>query len=244
MLHLRHFLLREYMKYGDNNVLVSIAGCGAETLIAKIKELDRYKIDTAALFLTMVDKSERKSVYKALLESNIKRIPFVHLRNDMSVQEINLLEQNFQPSYYNIHETGFRYYHKWPKIAPKIYLELGGLGKHNPAAKVEKLAGFCIDLAHFKVGEVGGSETYRYAVSKKKCKSLFACNHLNGYDARKNNCNHHPHTIRQFDFLQDLPSYLFGKLIALEMENPIKEQLVWRKKILAILGAKFKRSAG
>lgn len=232
------------MKYSDNNILVSVAGRGAEALIAKIKELDRYKIDTAALFLTMVDKSERKSVYKALLESNIKKIPFVHLRNDMSIQEINFLEQNFHPSCYNIHETGFRYYHKWPKISSKIYLELSGLGKHNPAAKVEKLAGFCIDLAHFKVGEVGSSETYLYAVSKKKCKSLFVCNHLNGYDAGKNNCNHHPHTIRQFNFLKDLPPYVFGRLIALEMENPIKEQLAWRKKILAILSAKFKGSTG
>ncbi len=239
MLHSKHLLFIQNMKYTEKNVLLSIAGRGAETLLSKIKELDHYKIDTAALFLTMAEPAERKQVYIALQQSNIKHIPFVHLRNDMSAKEVEFLEKNFKPTYYNMHEAGFRYYHKWQQIQNKLYLELSGSGQHEPKAEVERVAGFCIDLAHYKVGEVSNSPTFQYLTSKRKQKSLFVCNHLNGYDDKNNICDHQPKLMSQLAYLKDVPPYVFGGLIALEMENSIKQQLVLRPKILKLLSEKF-----
>ncbi len=223
------------MKYNDNNVLVSIAGRGEKVLLAKIKEINQRKITRVALFLTMADKTERRHIYQALLKSTIKEIPFVHLRNDISAAEVAWLEKNFQPRYYNIHENGFNYLHKWISIKKKIYLELAGHEKRNPEARIEKIGGFCVDLAHYKMGEVRQSDQFKYHLSKKKNKAAFVCNHLNGYDAKHNTCIHEVSRLSDFSYLKGLPNFIFGRLIALELENPIKEQLVWRKKLLLIL---------
>jgi len=228
------------MKYSEKNVVVSIAGLGAKHLLSQIREISRRKITHAALFLTQVDKTERRLVYQALLESTIKKIPLVHLRNDMSLEEILLLEKNFHPAYYNIHENAFRYLHKWPGFKKKLLLELAGQAKRNPAAQVEAIGGFCVDLAHYKMAEVSQSEQLRYLLAKKKNQKLFVFNHLNGYNPKNNKCLHRPRFHRDFIYLEALPKFVFGRLISLEMENPIREQIKWRQHILKILKTKFK----
>ena len=186
------------MKYSEKNVIVSIAGLGAATLLSQIKEINRRKITRAALFLTQVDQAERRLVYRVILESTIKKIPLVHLRNDMSLEEILFLEKNFHPDYYNIHENAFRYLHKWPGFKKKLLLELAGQAKRNPAAQVETIGGFCVDLAHYRMAEVSRSEQLRYLLAKKKDRKLFAFNHLNGYSPENNSCLHRPRFHRDF----------------------------------------------
>lgn len=227
------------MKYTEKNVLVGIAGRGAQTLLDKIKEINRRQIAQAGLFLTQVNKSERRRVYQALLKSTIKEIPLIHLRNDMSGEEVRFLKDNFHPTYYTIHKSSFRYLYKWSGFKKKLYLEFSGrLGK-VPPFRLDTIGGFCVDLAHYKIGETCQSDEFKYQLARRKNKKLFACNHLNGYDPRINNCNHLPKADRDFAYLKTLPRHIFSPLIALEMENPIKEQLAWRKKILKLLHQKF-----
>jgi len=227
------------IKYTDKNVLVSIAGETEALLLSKIKEINKRKIKCVALFLTMIDKAAKRRVFKALLKSTIKEIPLVHLRNDMSQAEIIFLEDNFHPTYYTIHENSFSHLHKWPKFKKRLYLEFGGHGKRRPEAQVEKIGGFCVDLAHYKITEVSQTTQFKYQLAKRKKIKFFACNHLNGYDPRTNTCAHEVSKIKEFDYLKTLPSFIFGKIIALEMENSIKEQLIWRRKLLKILNQKF-----
>lgn len=227
------------MKYNTRNVLVSIAGETERLMLSKIREINKLKITRAALFLTEVDKTEKHRIYKALLQSTIKEIPLVHLRNDMSLEEVVFLEENFRPTYYTIHENSFYYLKKWVGFKKRLYMEFGGHRKRVPEAKVETIGGFCVDLAHYKIGETSQTEQFRYQIYRRKRNKLFACNHLNGYDYQKNTCVHHPRRIEEFAYLKTLPKFVFGKIIALEMENSIKEQLVWRKKLLKIINKKF-----
>ncbi|MFA5024601.1 MAG: hypothetical protein WC523_06665 [Patescibacteria group bacterium] len=223
------------MKYTTKNVLLSIAGVNEKLLLSKIKEINKLKITRVALFLTMIKKDAKRRVFKALLKSTIKEIPLVHLRNDMSQEEIIFLENNFHPTYYTIHENSFDHLHKWPKFKKRLYLEFGGHGKRKPQARVEAIGGFCVDLAHYKIAETSQTVQFRYQFSKRKQKKLFACNHLNGYSPKTNTCIHEVGKIEEFDFLKTLPKFIFGKTIALEMENPIREQLIWRKKLIKML---------
>ncbi|MFA5155587.1 MAG: hypothetical protein WC453_04105 [Patescibacteria group bacterium] len=227
------------MKYTNDNVAVSIAGRGAQAMIARIEEADSHQVRRVALFLTQVNPRERRQVYRALLASKIKEVPFVHLRNDLSAREIDFLEQHFRPRYYNMHVSGFRYLSKWLKIRRKIYLEFGGHSKLLPSFRLDRIGGFCIDLAHYKIGETLHSEAFKYQQARRRQKKLFVCNHLNGYDSKDNACIHQPGRWADFAYLKTLPDFVFGRFIALEMENPIKEQLAWRKKIIRLLAAKF-----
>ncbi|MFA5184690.1 MAG: hypothetical protein WC456_04180 [Patescibacteria group bacterium] len=223
------------MKYTEKNVLVSIAGLGAKNIISRIKEADRNRVTRIALFLTQVSARERRLIYQALLNSQIKEVPFVHLRNDMSAKEVDFLEQHFRPRYYNMHVKGFGHLSKWSMIRKKIYLEFGGRPRPMPVFRLARIGGLCVDLAHYKMGETYNSEAFKYQWTRRHQSRLFRCNHLNGYDPKANSCIHHPRRWTDFIYLEKLPKFVFGELIALEMENPIKEQLAWRKKILRLL---------
>jgi len=228
------------MRYTEKNVLVSVAGAGKNSLLSKIKEINQRKITRACLFLTMVDKTERRQVYQALLKSTIKEIPLVHLRNDMSLEEVLFLEEHFHPTYYTIHANSFRYLFKWLGFKKRLYLETSNSEKILDITKVEIVGGFCVDLAHFKIEEKRQSPQYKYQMSYAKQSRLFVCNHLNGYSYFRIKDLHLIRRSRDLSYLKTLPSFIFGKIIALEMKNPIREQLIWRRQVLKILKTKFK----
>ena len=65
-------------------ILVSITGYRQKDWSSKLGEIEKHQIKRIALFLEMFNKGQRKKIYSALLSSNIKKIPLVHARNDMS----------------------------------------------------------------------------------------------------------------------------------------------------------------
>ncbi len=70
-----------------------------------------------------------------------------------------------------------------------------------------------------------------YIDSHKNNLSLFGCNHLNGYSYDRNSDIHRLSSFKEFSYIKELPKYIFGKIIGLEMENSIKEQLRYLKYI-------------
>ena len=97
----------------------------------------------------------------------------------------------------------------------------------SKTVSVEKIRGFCIDLAHFKVALETLSKEFEY-VFKRKNKKIFLCNHLNGWDSEKNIDMHTITTLKDFDYVKTLPHFVIGKVIALETFNSIKEQLKYK----------------
>jgi hypothetical protein len=223
----------------SKRIYLSITGGKNTDWQSKLEEINRLKIDTAAVFLERFKKQQRDNFYRLLLKSSVKTVPLVHLRHDMKKDEIKFFIKNFKTQYFNIHEESFGSLKQWQGYWKKLYLEMnfdGGIAKN---VKVRKIGGFCVDLAHLKSAIARGSEE-AYYVFLRKNKIKFACNHLGGYSAKKREDLHFITSLKDFDYLKTLPKYVFGKVIAMEVENGIKEQIEFKKYLVRLLNDHFK----
>jgi hypothetical protein len=204
----------------------------------KLKEINQLNLKEAAVFLEGFDKKERDHLYKFLLKSSIKKVPLVHLRDDTTKEDTKFFIDNFQTEHFNIHEEHFDILDKWQGYWDKLYLEMDYDSDIAKNVKVRQIGGFCIDLSHFKTAITRGSEEAAYAFFRRH-KIKFACNHLNGYDPIKNNDLHNIIDLKDFDYLTTLPKYVFGQIIALEVNNSIKEQIQFKKYLIKLLNNYF-----
>ena len=75
---------------------------------------------------------------------------------------------------------------------------------------------------------------------QRNLKNIFKCNHLNGYSYETNEGLHTINSLKDFDYLNHIPKFLFSNHIALEMFNSIDEQLKYKKYLIKKLNKKFK----
>jgi len=222
----------------SDKIFLSITGEKNIDWQAKLKELDQLKIRKAAVFLSAFDRKERDHFYRFLLRSSIKSVPFVHLRDDVSKEEIQFFINKFKTDHFNIHESDFKLLDQWKGFWNKLYLEMNYDSKISKNVKVRRIGGFCVDLAHLKSAIARGAKEAHY-VHLRKDKIKFACNHLGGYCPEKMRDLHTVASLKDFDYLTTLPKYVFGKVIALEINNSIKEQIVFKKHIGKLLDNYF-----
>ena len=222
----------------EKTIHPSLTGCAKRDWQSQIKELKRFKIDEIALILESFSKTERPLIYEALEGSPVKRIPLVHLKNDMDRQEIAYLRARFQSRYFTIHEDSFKVIEKWRGHYRYLFLELNFDNHIAESVALDKIGGLCVDLSHFKAAEERWSEEFEYTIQKRKNKSIFACNHLSGYSPASRRDEHNPKTKADFAYLKTLPDFLFGEAIAIEINNPIKEQLKFKKEIVKLLSGR------
>ncbi len=222
-------------------ITVSITGKKEKDWQDKLKEVEKLKINEISLFLEFYEKEQREKIYKALLGSNIKSIPLIHIRHDMTKNELKFLKDKFKTKYFTLHEENFveNDIKNWKGFYKNLCLEMNTDDFVSKKVKVKEIGGFCVDLAHFKVGMERLNKDFRYVFARKDIKKYFDCNHLNGHNP-KTNCDMHTiHSLDNFDYLKTLPNFLFGKIIALETFNSIKEQLEFKKYLAKLLSKKF-----
>jgi len=227
----------------SKRILVSITGKEEKDWREKLEEINTFKIEEIALFLELYEKNQREKIYKNLLTSKIKRIPLVHIRHDMTKNELKFLKNTYKTKYFTLHEINFQRNDilKWKGFYKNLYLEMNFDNFVSKKVKVEKIDGFCIDLAHFKVSMEMLNKDFEYIFCKKEYKKYFKCNHLNGWNP-KTNCDMHTiHDLVDFDYLKIIPKFLFGKIIALETFNSIKNQLEFKKYLINLLNEKFSK---
>lgn len=201
----------------------------------KLKEIKKYKIKKFALFIEEIHQEDRPKVYDTLSEMDIDKIPLVHIRDDTTIQEIEFLKKNYKTKFFTIHESNFSMLKDWNGFYKHLFLEMN---YDNYVAKnviIKKIGGFCIDISHFKAAEEKWSKDFLYVLKNSKYKKYFQCNHLNGYDYKKNSDKHIITNLKDFDYLKTIPKFIFGKSIALEMYNPIKEQIKYKKYLTKLL---------
>lgn len=202
-------------------------------------EIAKFKITEVSLFLEKLPYSQRKKVYQSLLESKIKSVPLVHLRHDMSKEEIEFLVKNYQTKFLTIHEISFNHLKQWQGYYPSLFLEMNFDNRISSKVEVEKIGGFCVDLSHFKTAEVKSSREFAYTLKRKGSTILFRCNHLNGYSPVENTDLHTIVSLKDFDYLTTLPKFLFSNVIALEVDNSIADQLKFKKYLSKMLNNYF-----
>jgi len=206
---------------------------------SKLKEINQLRIKEAAVFLERFDKKERDNFYRFLVKSTLKKVPLVHLREDVEKNEIKFFIDKYQTHYFNIHEEHFALLDKWKGYWDKLYLEMDCSGGVAKEVKVRRIGGFCVDLAHFKAAIARGLEEAHYIFVRRN-KIKFTCNHLCGYSEPKTRDKHFVDSLRDFDYLTTLPKYVFGKILAIEVENSIKDQIKFKEYIAKILNGYFK----
>lgn len=216
-------------------ILIGITGRTECDWKRKLKEIEKFKIREVALFLEMFSLAQRKKIYAALLASGVRKIPLVHIRNDMKQWELKLLANNFGTCCFTIHENSFRHLGKWRGFHKMLYLEMNADNVVSNAVQMKKISGFCVDLAHFKKAEEKCSKDFKFVMRRSHVRRYFACNHVNGYSYKKNTDLHTIKSLKEFDYLKTLPKFLIGECIALETFNSIAEQLVFRNYIRKIL---------
>lgn len=223
----------------DKRILVGITSKDDYHWPQQLAEVEKFKITKVSLFLEKLPYSQRKKVYQSLLKSNIKNIPLVHLRHDMSKDEIEFLVKNYHSEFLTIHEINFNYLKQWQGYYPSLYLEMNADGRLSSKVDVQKIGGFCVDLSHFKKAETKLAKEFAYTVKRKEFPRYFRCNHLNGYSPEKNEGLHTITSLKNFDYLTTLPKFIFSEVIALEVENSIADQLKFKKHLVKMLNHYF-----
>jgi hypothetical protein len=225
-------------KNWSKRLFLSITGDTEKEWRDKLNEINNLGLDTVALFLECYHKRQRALIYEALVNSSIKHIPLIHIRNDMDREEIAYLSDKYNKPYLTVHEDSFKIMEKWCGFYKQLYLEFNYDDYISNDVKVKRIGGFCVDLAHFKVAEEKWSKEFEYTL-QRRCKSnLFACNHLSGYSFKQNTDEHYPDSPKYFDYLKTLPDFVFGEVIAIEVFKSIKQQIEYKKYILKILNSR------
>ncbi|MBR9706386.1 hypothetical protein GOV14_05100 [Candidatus Pacearchaeota archaeon] len=221
----------------NKKIIVSITGSTEKEWKDKLEEIKKLKVKRFAVFLSQYGPSQRQKIYKELLKIKTKKIkiPLIHLRDDMNSEEVGFLVKNFKPKYLTIHEDHFKFLDKWKEWKDKLLLEMNYNDQVPKEVAVEKIKGFCIDLSHFKASQKRQTKDFDYIISKKKSRKYFKANHLNGYNKQKEKDIHKIQSLRNFDYLTSLPNFLFGKVIALETQNPIAQQIKFKEHIISLL---------
>ena len=216
----------------ENRILLGITG-EKNDWKGKLNDINKFRIAKVALFLERFDETQRKRIYRALLGSSLKTIPLCHIRNDMEVEELVFMEAKFKTRYFTIHENSFSFLNKWPGFEKKLYLEMDYNDSVPQKVMVEKIGGFCVDFSHFWLSAKKFTKDFEY-IYYKKGKANFACNHVNGYEKKSNSDMHTVKSVKSFDYLKQIPEFLFGKAIALEVENSIPEQIKFKKYLVKL----------
>ncbi len=198
-----------------------------------VAEVKYYKLDKISLFLTGVNFSERQEVYRLLEQTSVKAIPHVHLRNDMRESEINYLVKRYRTKAFTTH---FQYYRNFSKSKhiKNIFLETNrGPGLIKNLKPFARVGGVCVDLSHMAMFKTASPEAWAMA-EKAITEFKVGCNHISGILPNGRSW-HAVKNIQDLDYLKDLPKKYFSRYLCLEVQNPIKEQLRFKKYVAKIL---------
>jgi len=198
----------------------------------KIKEIKKLGLRKVAIFPTCLGKTEKQEMYRLLTEAGIKEIPFVHIRTDMKLKELDYLVDNFKTKAFNIHpEKLHPMLHDYSKYKDIIYVEnVWPLFKEEEA---KNLAGICLDISHLENDKRLNPEIFGKIVKMLK-KYPVGCNHISAitetavFDEDDNKdifAVHYFEDLSEFDYLKSYPKKYFSNFIAMELENSLKEQL-------------------
>ncbi|MDD4990424.1 MAG: hypothetical protein PHW31_03910 [Candidatus Pacebacteria bacterium] len=198
----------------------------------KIKEIGELGLKKAAIFPTCLDKNQRQEMYELLEKTGLKEIPFVHLRSDMSPEELEYLIKKFNTQAFNIHTEK-----QWPldydllKYKPMIFVENAGFPLQTE--EIEKFGGICLDFSHMENDRILFPERFKTQKDLLK-KHKIGCNHIAAIGATQQlsedgTCvafdKHIFNELSEFDYLKNYPFGFFSNYTAIEVENSLSDQL-------------------
>ncbi|MFA5080707.1 MAG: hypothetical protein WC472_03770 [Candidatus Paceibacterota bacterium] len=209
--------------------LVGITTTEGSDWKSKINELNELRIKEAAVFPTCLDKNQRGEFYSALEKSYIEKIPFVHLRSDMEVPEIEFFIKKFNTVIFNCHSSRVNP----PNPNWVSYKEIICMENHMGFIEdeVANYGGICLDFTHMEDEIVTGKikqEEYQKILSKYSIK----CNHISAirskFKVKEHDITFGDHLLENMsdlDYLKKYPLSYFSNYCAIELENSLAKQL-------------------
>ena len=198
--------------------------------INKLEEVKKFKLEKVCLFLTGLNKEQRKELYSKL---TIKEVPLCHIRNDMDLDEINFLIKKFNVQKLNTHAGHTHpFEYDLSPIKDKLYIENNHI--EITEKDIKNWAGICLDVSHLendRLTNIGMYDRQMELLSK----NTIGCNHISVI-LKEPYLNEEIHTIRHdahmshdlsdFDYLKKyIKLNMLSDFCAMEIENSIEYQL-------------------
>jgi len=218
--------------------ITTIAG---SAWLDKITEVKGLKLREVCLFPTCLDKKQREKLYALLLETDLETIPFVHLRSDMDLRELDYLANHYQTKAFNIHtKKEFALLHDYGPYKKSIYIE--NTYKPFDEAEIREFGGICLDISHLENDRILRPDVYEANVRILE-KYPPKCSHISvikkkavlDEESYMRITTHYLEDLSEFDYLKRYPLEYFGSVSALELENTIEEQLRAKEYISALI---------
>lgn len=197
----------------------------------KVEEINSLGIKEIAVYLTGLELSERQELYTLLEKTKLEYVPFVHLRHDSTIEEIEYFKKRYKTKLFNIHvsKESLDFYLSVPERKEIIFLEntdkLGAEFFDN----LNSFAGICLDVAHMedfgfreknegyeKFSQILDQQNVGFAhISSVRDEKSFAFGvwHYSAHFFEK---------VCEFDYLKKYRALLPG-ILALEVENTLSE---------------------
>lgn len=216
----------------------------------KFREIEALKIEEIALFPTCLTKEHRKVLYSMIKNSCIKRIPFVHLRDDMDVEELDFLAKEYNTQIFNTHsEREFPIDNEWLIRYKELICIENTYDFPLDAEEIKKYGGICLDFAHLENLRLLEPDKYKKTVEVLS-KFPIKCNHVSAIkkdfsfiDSKTRKLrydSHHMDDFSELDYLRNYPVSYFSNYCAIELDNKISEQIEAINYINSFMGTRDK----
>lgn len=215
----------------------------------KVAEIGKLGLKRACIFPTCLKYDKRQELYKELEKTDLKQIPFAHIRDDFDIHELGYLRDRWGTEVFNIHT---RNYHNFLNpvfdgFRKNIFIEIspGTLFSQVP---MESFGGMCIDFAHLENDshspeypnqnqEIIERLKNRFSDHDQAVKTFKAgCSHISAYpknkwdgyldkDWNEIRCDLHVYKdLSDFDYLKKYFDYL-PNINAMELQNSLEDQI-------------------
>ncbi|MDP3990855.1 MAG: hypothetical protein Q8P63_00980 [Candidatus Nealsonbacteria bacterium] len=208
---------------------------------SKVEEVRILKLKEVSVFLSCLLPQERKELYQALKKTKVQKIPLVHLRDDVELWELDYLREHYQTAIFNTHSgREFPFKNNLDKYKKEIYIENAYYSFDEEELK--EFAGICLDFSHLENDRLLRPEIYQQDIKLIE-KYPLGCGHISAINSMTNmdkegsawRCSHFFENLFEFDYLKRYPLKYFPSIIAIELENSIKDQLKVKEYILNLL---------
>jgi hypothetical protein len=244
----------------EKEVLVSITtyhgqgvSDGWKAMLAEVADLGLNRV---ALFITGLDHKSRLECYSILASLKQRQnlsLPFVHARADMQPEEYHWLMEEMGTQVFNLHTPSFLYPHPLlpAELKQRICLENSCLTPDRSLTRssFDGFAGICLDLSHLEDARRRHPQEYLGLIDLLTEIPVCA-NHISAIpnQPRSRDLSGKPafddHRLLaecEIDYAATYPPNYFGQYVALELINPIREQLFLAKRLRDLINEDYQQ---